>query len=36
MCLKHSNEPLGSEKEAGYFLTSWVSNSFSKNTLHMQ
>jgi hypothetical protein len=22
MCLKHSNEPLGSEKEAGYFLTS--------------
>jgi hypothetical protein len=31
---EHSNEPLGSIKEAGYFLESLVTISFSNNILH--
>jgi hypothetical protein len=31
---EHGNEPSGSIKEAGYFLTRWVTISFSNNTLH--
>jgi hypothetical protein len=30
----HGNEPSGSIKKAGYFLTSWVTISFSNNILH--
>jgi hypothetical protein len=31
---EHGNEPSGSIKKAGYFLTSLVTISFSNNALH--
>jgi hypothetical protein len=31
---EHGIEPSGSIKKAGYFLTSWVTISFSNNILH--
>jgi hypothetical protein len=31
---EHGNEPTGSIKEAGYFLTGWVTISFSNNVHH--
>jgi hypothetical protein len=31
---EHSNEPSGSIKKEGYFLTSWVTVNFSNNILH--
>jgi len=31
---EHGNEPSGSTKKAGYYLTSWVTKSFWENTLH--
>jgi hypothetical protein len=31
---EHGNEPSGSITKAGYFLTSWVTISFSNNILH--
>jgi hypothetical protein len=33
-CCEHENEPSGSIKKAGYFLTNWVTISFSNNILH--
>jgi hypothetical protein len=31
---EHGNEPMGSIKNVGYCLTTWVTMSFSKNILH--
>jgi hypothetical protein len=31
---EHGNEPAGSIKKAGFFLTNWVTISFSNNILH--
>jgi hypothetical protein len=32
---EHGNQPYGSKKKAGYFLTSCASMNFSNNVLHL-